>query len=178
MPGVGAPFHPALHTELCTRLGIRVPLVQTGMGWVAGPRLVAATCEAGALGILASATMSLDQLAAAREVDLRLASDLGREPRAAAALDAAGHVGGDEGTQVLIRHGALALVVARDVAAETDRQVLQLALPALVADRAVERMVDEQELHGGALRADGARRPGEDLHALHDRRGAALPPWA
>jgi NAD(P)H-dependent flavin oxidoreductase YrpB (nitropropane dioxygenase family) len=35
------------------------------MGWVAGPRLVAATCETGALGILASATMSLEQLAAA-----------------------------------------------------------------------------------------------------------------
>jgi NAD(P)H-dependent flavin oxidoreductase YrpB (nitropropane dioxygenase family) len=44
---------------------LRVPLVQTGMGWVAGPRLVAATCEAGALGILASATMTLEQLAAA-----------------------------------------------------------------------------------------------------------------
>ncbi len=41
------------------------PLVQTGMGWVAGPRLVAATCEAGGLGVLASATMTLDQLAAA-----------------------------------------------------------------------------------------------------------------
>jgi NAD(P)H-dependent flavin oxidoreductase YrpB (nitropropane dioxygenase family) len=35
------------------------------MGWVAGPRLVAATCEAGGLGVLASATMTLDQLAAA-----------------------------------------------------------------------------------------------------------------
>jgi len=35
------------------------------MGWVAGPRLVAATCEAGALGSLASATMTLEQLAAA-----------------------------------------------------------------------------------------------------------------
>ncbi len=44
---------------------MRFPLVQTGMGWVAGPRLVAATCEAGGLGILASATMTLEQLAAA-----------------------------------------------------------------------------------------------------------------
>ena len=35
------------------------------MGWVAGPRLTAATCEAGALGVLASATMTLEQLAAA-----------------------------------------------------------------------------------------------------------------
>jgi NAD(P)H-dependent flavin oxidoreductase YrpB (nitropropane dioxygenase family) len=44
---------------------VRYPLVQTGMGWVAGPRLVAATCEAGALGILASATMTLGELAGA-----------------------------------------------------------------------------------------------------------------
>jgi NAD(P)H-dependent flavin oxidoreductase YrpB (nitropropane dioxygenase family) len=58
-------LHPALHTALCERIGIRYPLVQTGMGWVAGPRLVAATCEAGALGILASATMTLEELAAA-----------------------------------------------------------------------------------------------------------------
>ena len=58
-------MHPALRTEFCERVGVRYPLVQTGMGWVAGPRLTAATCEAGGLGILASATMTLDQLAAA-----------------------------------------------------------------------------------------------------------------
>ncbi len=46
---------------------MRFPLVQTGMGWVAGPRLVAATCEAGGLGILASATMTLDELAQAMD---------------------------------------------------------------------------------------------------------------
>jgi NAD(P)H-dependent flavin oxidoreductase YrpB (nitropropane dioxygenase family) len=41
---------------------VRYPLVQTGMGWVAGPRLAAATAEAGGLGILASATMTLAEL--------------------------------------------------------------------------------------------------------------------
>jgi NAD(P)H-dependent flavin oxidoreductase YrpB (nitropropane dioxygenase family) len=35
------------------------------MGWVAGPRLVAATAEAGGLGILASATMTFEELVAA-----------------------------------------------------------------------------------------------------------------
>lgn len=54
--------HPALHTPFCDLVGVQVPIVQTGMGWVAGPRLVAATAEAGALGILASATMTFDQL--------------------------------------------------------------------------------------------------------------------
>jgi NAD(P)H-dependent flavin oxidoreductase YrpB (nitropropane dioxygenase family) len=57
--------HPALRTRLCELTGVRYPIVQTGMGWVAGPRLVAATAAAGALGILASATMTLEELAAA-----------------------------------------------------------------------------------------------------------------
>ena len=54
--------HPALRSALCDLTGVRYPIVQTGMGWVAGPRLVAATAAAGALGILASATMTVDQL--------------------------------------------------------------------------------------------------------------------
>ena len=58
-------MHPALHTEFCQRVGVQYPIVQTGMGWVAGPRLVAATANAGGLGILASATMSLDELSVA-----------------------------------------------------------------------------------------------------------------
>ncbi|HLN41234.1 MAG TPA: nitronate monooxygenase [Acidimicrobiales bacterium] len=54
--------HPTLRTHLCDLVGVRYPIVQTGMGWVAGPRLVAATANAGALGILASATMTVDEL--------------------------------------------------------------------------------------------------------------------
>ncbi len=55
-------MHPTLHTELCDLCGIRVPIAQTGMGWVAGPRLTAATANAGGLGILASGTMDFEQL--------------------------------------------------------------------------------------------------------------------
>ena len=51
-----------ISTPLTELTGIDHPIVQTGMGWVAGPRLVSATAEAGALGILASATMTLAQL--------------------------------------------------------------------------------------------------------------------
>ena len=57
--------HAALRTPFCDLVGVRYPIVQTGMGWVAGPRLVAATAEAGGLGILASATMTFDELVAA-----------------------------------------------------------------------------------------------------------------
>jgi NAD(P)H-dependent flavin oxidoreductase YrpB (nitropropane dioxygenase family) len=54
-----------LKTPLTELVGIEHPVVQTGMGWVAGARLVAATANAGGLGILASATMTLDELATA-----------------------------------------------------------------------------------------------------------------
>ena len=64
-PVEGRRVHPALHTRFCDLVGVRYPIVQTGMGWVAGPRLVAATAEAGGLGILASATMTFDELVSA-----------------------------------------------------------------------------------------------------------------
>lgn len=54
-----------LKTPLTELVGIEHPVVQTGMGWVAGARLVSATANAGGLGILASATMTLDELATA-----------------------------------------------------------------------------------------------------------------
>jgi NAD(P)H-dependent flavin oxidoreductase YrpB (nitropropane dioxygenase family) len=57
------PAHPpALRTRACELFGVRYPIVQTGMGWVAGARLTAATTAAGGLGILASATMTFDEL--------------------------------------------------------------------------------------------------------------------
>jgi len=54
-----------LKTPITELIGIEHPVVQTGMGWVAGARLVAATSNAGGLGILASATMTLEELATA-----------------------------------------------------------------------------------------------------------------
>jgi NAD(P)H-dependent flavin oxidoreductase YrpB (nitropropane dioxygenase family) len=56
------------------------------MGWVAGPRLVAASAEAGALGILASATMTYEELVAAvAEVKARTSAPFGVNLRADAA---------------------------------------------------------------------------------------------
>jgi NAD(P)H-dependent flavin oxidoreductase YrpB (nitropropane dioxygenase family) len=54
-------FNPALHTVICDLFGVRYPIVQTGMGWVSTPELAAATSNAGGLGILASATLTLDE---------------------------------------------------------------------------------------------------------------------
>jgi NAD(P)H-dependent flavin oxidoreductase YrpB (nitropropane dioxygenase family) len=54
-----------LHTRLCDLVGVEHPIVQTGMGFVAYPPLVAAASAAGGLGILASATMGFEELAKA-----------------------------------------------------------------------------------------------------------------
>jgi nitronate monooxygenase len=51
-----------LRTTLCDRLGIDVPIVQSGMGGVAGPDLVAEVSKAGALGIIAGLNLAADQV--------------------------------------------------------------------------------------------------------------------
>ena len=49
-----------LRTALCGLLEIEYPIVQSGMGAVAGPELVAEVCEAGGLGILAALNQPVD----------------------------------------------------------------------------------------------------------------------
>jgi NAD(P)H-dependent flavin oxidoreductase YrpB (nitropropane dioxygenase family) len=43
-------------------VGCRLPIVQTGMGWVSGANLTAATSAAGGFGILAAVTMTPEQM--------------------------------------------------------------------------------------------------------------------
>jgi NAD(P)H-dependent flavin oxidoreductase YrpB (nitropropane dioxygenase family) len=56
-----------IRTALTELLGIRYPVVQAAMGYVSGPRLAAAVSDAGGLGLIASATMSLAELEKAIE---------------------------------------------------------------------------------------------------------------
>ncbi len=52
-----------LETVLTRRLGCRLPVIQTAMGWVATAPLVAATSNAGAFGFLAAAVMTPQECA-------------------------------------------------------------------------------------------------------------------
>lgn len=54
-----------VRTRLTDLLGCRHPIVQTGMGWVSGANLTAATSAAGGFGILAAVTMDRTQMARA-----------------------------------------------------------------------------------------------------------------
>ena len=72
-----------LRTALTELTGVRYPVMQTGMGWVAGPRLVSAVAEAGGLGVLGAATMTPAELASAiREVKDRTGAPFGVNIRA------------------------------------------------------------------------------------------------
>ena len=51
-----------LRTPLCDLLGCELPIVQTAMGWVAGPELVAATTNADGFGFLAGATIPAERI--------------------------------------------------------------------------------------------------------------------
>lgn len=54
-----------MQTRLTRLLGIERPLICPGMSYIATPELVAATCNAGGLGILASGPLSADETRAA-----------------------------------------------------------------------------------------------------------------
>ncbi|GAA2046956.1 nitronate monooxygenase [Catenulispora yoronensis] len=139
-----------IRTRWTELVGVRHPIVQTGMGWVAGPRLVTATARAGALGILASATMSHAELAAAiREVKERTDAPFGVNLRADAA-DAA------ERVDLLIKEGvrvaSFALAPKRELIAKL-KDAGTVVVPSIGARRHAEKVaawgVDAVVVQGG-----------------------------
>lgn len=126
-----------METPLTRLVGVRHPLVQTGMGWVAGPRLVSAAAEAGALGILASATMTAGQLRAAiREVASRTEAPFGVNLRADAA-DAG------ERVRILVEEGvrvaSFALAPSRELIARL-KDAGVVVIPSVGARRHAEKV--------------------------------------
>jgi NAD(P)H-dependent flavin oxidoreductase YrpB (nitropropane dioxygenase family) len=72
-----------IRTRLTDLLGIACPIVQAGMGYVSGARLAAAASQAGGLGIIASATMSREELRSAiKDVQARTDAPFGVNLRA------------------------------------------------------------------------------------------------
>ncbi|MCW2670615.1 MAG: 2-nitropropane dioxygenase [Frankiales bacterium] len=72
-----------MRTRATDLFGVEHPIVQTGMGYVSGAKLTSATANAGGLGIIASATMSYEELAhAISEVKARTSNPFGVNLRA------------------------------------------------------------------------------------------------
>src|SRR6185436_9626450 len=105
-------------------------------------------------------------LAAAGGAEVGYAGHFRGEANATGAVDAAVHARLDERADILVLDCALVFGVTAGVDAIGHRLVLQIALAALVADRAIERVVDEQELHHPFARLLDHRRLGEDLRRL------------
>ncbi|MNX92681.1 hypothetical protein D3C86_1248310 [compost metagenome] len=115
----------------------------------------------------------LGVFATAQHAQFHHAGDFLAEAHATGAVDAAAHfLGGNQRTQVLVEDDALFLLVTRGRAAVAHGQILQLAFAALIADRAVERVIDEQEFHHRLLSGAGLLRAGVDDHAVGHGRGA------
>ena len=95
----GASRAATLSTDFTRLVGVEYPVVQTGMGWVSGPELTAATANAGGLGIIASATMTYAELEAAIIRTKKLTSKPFGVNLRADADDAA------ERCELMIRHG-------------------------------------------------------------------------
>ena len=139
-----------LHTRLCELIGVRYPIVQTGMGWVSGPELTAATANAGGLGILASATLNPDEtLAAVRKIKERTDAPFGVNLRGDApdALDRA---------RTLIHEGVRVASFAMAPPAEVIRELKDAGLvviPSVGARRHAEKVaalgVDAVLVQGG-----------------------------
>ncbi|MBT2486984.1 nitronate monooxygenase [Streptomyces sp. ISL-96] len=126
-----------MKTALTELTGVEHPIVQTGMGWVAGPRLVSASANAGALGILASATMTTEQLRrAVREVKSRTDAPFGVNLRADA---------GDARTRVRIvidegvKVASFALAPSKDIIAEL-KDAGVVVIPSVGARRHAEKV--------------------------------------
>ncbi|MFI8964620.1 NAD(P)H-dependent flavin oxidoreductase [Streptomyces sp. NPDC053493] len=126
-----------MRTAFTELVGVEHPLVQTGMGWVAGPRLVSATANAGALGVLASATMTLDELrSAVREVKSRTGRPFGVNLRADA---------GDarERVRIIVEEGvrvaSFALAPSRELIAEL-KDAGVVVIPSVGARRHAEKV--------------------------------------
>jgi NAD(P)H-dependent flavin oxidoreductase YrpB (nitropropane dioxygenase family) len=135
----GPALHPALHTRFCELVGCRLPIVQTGMGWVSGASLTAATSCAGGFGILAAVTMTPDQLA--ESID----SVKGRTPHAFGVNLRADQPDLADRIELCVREGVRLVSFAgaptKDAIAELHAAGV-LVMPTVGARRHAEKMVE------------------------------------
>lgn len=127
-----------LHTALCETLDCRLPIIQTAMGWVATPELVAATGNAGGFGFLAAATSRPEQA----DADIARVKQLTDRPFGVNFLME--QPGAAEIVDSIVRHGAVAASYSRSPRREyIDRfkEAGVLCVPTVGAARHAEKAV-------------------------------------
>ncbi|GAB3669243.1 nitronate monooxygenase [Actinocorallia lasiicapitis] len=126
-----------MKTALTELTGIEHPIVQTGMGFVAGAGLAAATSAAGGLGIVAAATLSVPEMTAAiRKIKERTDKPFGVNIRSDAD-DAA------ERVEIMIREGvrvaSFALAPSRELIGRL-KDAGVVVIPSIGARRHAEKV--------------------------------------
>ncbi len=139
----------ALKTRLCDVLGVRYPIIQTGMGWVATPELVAAVSNAGAFGFLAAATLPPEQVGA----EIEKTKALTDQPFGVNFLMDA--PGADVITEAVIHHGVKAAGYNRAPSAELISRLKQAGVVCVPTCGAARHAVKAQQLGADAIIVQG-----------------------
>ncbi|MCC7078604.1 MAG: nitronate monooxygenase [Acidimicrobiia bacterium] len=129
--------HAALHTRFCDLVGCELPIVQTGMGWVSGVSLTSATAQAGALGILASATMTPEEL------DRAIGEIRDRTERPFGVNLLPGQPDTDARVEVMLRHGVEVASFAQapgEALVKTLKDAGVVCIPTIGAPRHAEKV--------------------------------------
>ncbi len=138
-----------LETPLTRLLGCRYPIVQTAMGWVADPGLVAASSGAGAFGFLAGATippaeMERDLLRVKELTDAPFGVNFHMyQPNAGAIVD------------MVIRHGVRAVSYSRSPGPELIRRLKDAGVVCMPTVGLVKHAVKAVELGADAVTVQG-----------------------
>src|SRR5262249_42684900 len=112
--------------------------------------------------------------AATDGAELRHAGHFSGEPHATRALDAAVHRSLHQRTEIFVLDRPLVLDETAGIDSVGPRLVLQIAFAALVADRTIERMIDQQEFHDAFARLAHHRRTGPHFWRLAFRSRPAV----
>lgn len=139
-----------METPLTRLLGCRYPIIQTAMGWVADPRLVAATANAGGFGFLAGAVMNLEEIEhSIREVKSMTDRPFGVNFHMYVPF-------ADQIVDLCIEHGVRAVSYSRSPSAEMVDRLKQAGIVCMPTVGALKHAVKAVELGADALVVQGA----------------------
>jgi NAD(P)H-dependent flavin oxidoreductase YrpB (nitropropane dioxygenase family) len=138
-----------LHTKICDLLDIRYPIIQTGMGWVATPELVAAASNAGAIGFLAAATIAPSEVEAEIEKVKKLTE---RSFGVNFLMDAPG---ADVIAEAIIRQGVKAAGYNRAPSADLINELKAAGVVCVPTCGAVKHVVKAQQLGADIIIVQG-----------------------
>ena len=96
-----------------------------------------------------------------------------RETDASRAMDTAGHDRFDQRTHVFFFYGALVLAITATGMTKPHSLVLQVTLATLIANRTIQRVVDQEELHHAFAPFSGHFGISEDFHIFACRQRTA-----